>query len=139
MNRNTLIYSLLACLVAIQLGACKSSSAGIGKAEAFQSFYETFMKDESFQLSRINFPIPGKDVDGTNAHKDHSTFAWTEANWKKLNDPGNPGSEWKSEWDRGENAATYRLYIPNSGTAIELRFKRLKKKWFLVYYSSVFL
>ena len=69
---------LFISLLLLSLVSCHSSKKSINKksnVEDFESFYTKFHKDESFQMSRIKFPLQGKMVDESGDTK------WTKQNW----------------------------------------------------------
>ena len=69
---------LLISLLLLSLVSCHSSKKSLNKKsniEDFESFYTKFHKDESFQMSRIKFPLQGKMVDESGDTK------WSKQNW----------------------------------------------------------
>ena len=123
------------------LSACGSSrKVTKEKGEAFAEFYEQFFADTTFQKSRIRFPLKGRNVDAENVEQQdpEGPFYWTEENWSPLYRP-KLQSQWKEKWEESKGRRTYHIYLPNSGASLKLVFALQRKKWYLVYFSSVFI
>lgn len=107
------------------------------EVEDFDTFLERFLTDETFQMSRINFPLQGlpKEVDSLAASKG---FFWQEKDWdmhKKV-DYESLGLERKLI--RGGKFLIREVLLHPQGVGYERRFMINKEgKWFLIYYSDV--
>ena len=103
------------------------------KTENFKKFNAKFHSDSLFQISRINFPIDGKHIMG------FSKEIWTKENWQILKKPigGKVSKEFVQKTEITDSIVIEKIEIPNSGFHTEVRFKRIKYKWYLVYYNDV--
>jgi hypothetical protein len=106
--------------------------------ENFVEFYEKFMTDSAFQMSRIVFPLEGKPqfTGDTTSFKEeyyYSSDTWIphhKIDYKNL-------PRWKAEWyDYGfcvkeisDNAV--------DNMFLERRYRCDDGKWFLIYYSDL--
>ncbi|MFV0538871.1 MAG: hypothetical protein ACK5M3_16130 [Dysgonomonas sp.] len=104
--------------------------------EDFKTFYAKFLKDENFQLSRINFPLEGEIIE-----EDLEASPIQRADWSMIK-----GSvyevdqnEYKVEIKESSTEVDHRIYIEDSGVDISLKYKQIEEKWFLVYYKSIFI
>lgn len=102
--------------------------------ENFDEFNIRFHIDSIFQLSRINFPIGGKSIDGFTKQE------WTLKNWKMHRTPVVEKPEMKGYEHSLVKSNTFvieKYWIKDGGFSAETRFKRIKNKWFLIYYNDV--
>jgi len=108
----------------------------INGVETFKSFYNRFLKDEVFQLSRIEFPVDGEiqeediDISGKIEQKDWVTLVGS------IYDVDT--NEYKVEIKEDSTDVYHRIYIPDSSVDIEMKYKLIDNKWYLVYYKSIF-
>ena len=105
----------------------KSKTSSTNKlTEDFDQFYDKFHTDSSFQISRLKFPLGGRDEFGNH---------WTINNWHllkgKIYDVDK--SRFKVDLKKTDTDFTERVWIENSGFSSESRFKLIDGKWFLVY------
>src|ERR1043166_7406907 len=95
------------------------------KIEDFNKFYDRFISDSRFQMSRLKFPLGGHDDNGRE---------WTQSNWhlmkKKVFDVDT--SKFKVEIKKTDTEFFYRIWIPDSGFSTETSFKLIDGKWYLV-------
>ena len=113
------------------LSACSTSKKTISESnpENFDTFYDRFHADESFQLERISFPIKGssEDINGKTS--------WTRKNWiplkVKIYDVDT--QTYKVDYKKTTAGFTQIFWLPGSGFLSEYRFERKMGKWFLVY------
>lgn len=101
--------------------------------EDFDSFYDKFVDQKDFQISRVKFPITGNYYDGMLEINE-----WTKENWifitKKLDlNSQNTCTNCKVEDKKTESLVIQKIWIENSGFCFEYRFKIVDKKWFLVH------
>lgn len=97
---------------------CFISASVAQQNEDFNTFYEKFHKDTLFQDTRITKSVP---LSNGNFH-----------NKQKANEMSD--SEFIVETKRTATEYTEKIYIQDSGFLIELKFKVINGKWFLVYY-----
>jgi len=105
------------------------------KAENFKAFNTRFHNDSVYQLNRIKFPLEGKYVDGLEQH------SWAKNNWKMHKTPvsqTSPGPEYSHIYEEtADTLIIEKLWIENSGSNFERRFKLIDGKWYLVYCMDV--
>lgn len=100
--------------------------------EKFDSFVREFFSSEKFQLSRIQFPIAGKKVDG-------SYVMIEEKDWKVLKpidekDPLNKTVTFKISSDY----IKYSVVVGNAFSIdMEFNLDKTSKKWYLSSYSGM--
>lgn len=118
-----LLFSLVSC------HSSKKSSVKKSSAEDFESFYTKFHKDESFQMSRIKFPLEGKMVDESGDTK------WTKQNWlmMKVKIYDIDKKKYKVEYKKSKSSFYQKFWIEGSGFGAEYRFELLNNKWYLMY------
>ena len=121
-------------LLSISLGIfIKSISSN--QSENFEEFNLRFHTDSIFQMSRINFPIKGKSIDGFEKHN------WSIKNWKFLSSPVTENDSiiagYKHSLNKTDDEIIDKIWIENSGFKTERKFKRINGKWFLVYYDDI--
>lgn len=103
-------------------------------SENFEEFNRQFHSDSIFQLSRINFPIEGKLIEGFDKQN------WTSKNWELMKIPVSEKSSlrnYKHSVRKTEDFVIEKFWIDNSGFHFERRFKKIDGKWFLIYYNDV--
>ena len=102
--------------------------------ENFEEFNKLFHTDSVFQLSRVNFPIEGKLIDGFDRQ------SWTTKNWELMKIPVSEKaslSDYRHLVKKNDKIVIEKFWIDNSGIIIERRFRIVDGKWFLVYYNDV--
>jgi hypothetical protein len=106
--------------------------------ENFDKFYNQFIIDDSFQSSRIKYPLNGEFYDGSMQDTEDVSHIWTEKdslNYKTLE---LDTSQFKLVRPFvSDTLVIEKIFIPNSGFETQVHFKRLKGLWYLVYYSSI--
>ena len=112
---------------------CFSCNFSQRKTESFNEFNTKFHSDSLFQISRINFPIEGKYVEGFN-RKD-----WSLKNWQMLRKPvgENISKEFQISTKISDSIVIEKIWNPNSGFHTEIRFKAIKGKWYLIYFDDI--
>jgi hypothetical protein len=120
---------LLSGLLLTSCGIFKRADVEPDSPEEFEQFYLRFHESPDFQMSRIDFPIEGKFVDG------HSEYRWTEENWEVMKVPiwdiNEPGIQ--TEYYQSETEFFQKIWVDNSGFMSEYRFELINSKWYLVY------
>ena len=84
-------------------------------------------------MSRIKFPLEGMNIDGMKKE------SWTKENWNILKTTIQEVDtlEFKTRIHQTENEFDEKVWIENSGFKLEYKFKKIDKKWFLVYANEV--
>lgn len=117
----------------IQSIISNKSSASI-RLENFEEFNRQFHSDSIFQLSRINFPIEGKLIEGFDKQ------SWTSKNWELMKTPVSKKSSlpnYRHTLNKNDNIVIEKFWIDNSDFIVERRFRIIDGKWFLIYYNDV--
>jgi hypothetical protein len=106
--------------------------------ENWDSFYDKFHKDTAFQMERIQFPLPGFDVDADNvidSDEKNRNFYWKKKDWIFMHLP-----TLDSTYNVDKKISIYEyeenISIPNSGFYTIRKFKISNKKWYLIYYGN---
>jgi len=103
-------------------------------SENFEEFNRQFHSDSIFQLSRINFPIEGKLIEGFEKQN------WTSKNWELMKIPVLEKSSlynYKHSVRKTDEVVVEKFWIENSDFLVERRFKKIDGKWFLIYYNDI--
>lgn len=121
----------LLLLIALAFSCSKKISTG-RVAEDYDSFYDRFHADNSFQLERIKFPLEG-------AYEDASgTVVWDTSNWifqeEKLTEIRLP--DYDTEIIREDDQVIEKIKLRGAGYESERRFQLIDGKWFLVYFDT---
>ena len=132
----TQIFTVLS-LLCLLFTACSTSKKtdnnsvkkSKSKIEDFDTFYDNFHKDLSFQKSRTKFPLGGKLI------TEGKEYKWTPENLPlmkvKIYDVDK--KTYKTSFDKTDNSFIQKVWLPNSGFKSEARFELIDKKWYLVY------
>ena len=124
---STICWFFLATLL---LGAsCRSAKVGAAK-ENFSEFYQQFLTDSTFQMQRIQFPLPGQKV--TTEIQDTS-YQWTEDNWIMLKEFELDPTQFERNLQVTDTLATDEIYTPGAGFYFKMVFEPVKREWYLVY------
>lgn len=106
----------------------RESSNKLKSAEDFESFYNKFLKDSAFQISRVQFPLKGQQI-----HL-RGTYAWKKEKWVMIKAKA-------SEVDRSVyNVKTVKrgdyyfegIYCKNCVFSFEMEYRLINGKWYLV-------
>jgi hypothetical protein len=105
-----------------------------GTTEDFKEFYQRFLTDSAFQISRLLFPLEGEKI------VDDQTYPWTLDNWTimKASVYEVDTTEYKVEIEELDNLKSFRVYIPDSGFELVMKFKLVSGKWYLFYCKDMF-
>ncbi len=119
------------------LYSCRSAKAPTAKGdkkdkEDFDAFYDRFLTDSTFQMSRIMFPLPGINAMEMEDSGD-STYYWTKDNWIMLKKPDIDPGEFVRKTEVTDTLATDEIYMDNAGFYFKTIYKPIKSKWHLVY------
>jgi hypothetical protein len=102
--------------------------------EDFREFYQRFVNDSAFQKSRLLFPLEGEKIVDEQAH------SWTPGNWTLIRASVYEidTTEYKVEIEDQETLKSFRIYIPDSGFELLIKFKIVSGKWYLFYCKDMF-
>ena len=127
-SRNTpwLCFFLLGLL---SVSACRSARVATAD-EGFDTFYDRFMTDSTFQLERIRFPLPGQKF--TEQIED-STYQWSREGWQMLSEPQIDAAHFTRNLAVTDTLATDEIAGKNSGFYFKMVYRPVKRKWHLVY------
>ena len=130
MVRKIVLPSVL--LVALSFAATACRSGKPIKPENFEEFYQKFLTDEDFQLSRIEFPLDGCETDGENTTYWNSADDWTML-VGSVHDVDT--SEFKVEKTYLPTKVVLKVYIEDSGYGVTQEYELEDGKWYLVMYD----
>jgi hypothetical protein len=104
------------------------------RSEDFKEFYSKFLTDSIFQMSRIKFPLEGRNVEGD------KITSWTIDNWVLLKKSAYEVDtvEYKVEITESDILKIFRVYIPDSGFEVLSKFGLIDGKWYLIYHDDIF-
>lgn len=121
-------HNLILLLALVLAFGCRSANIK-GAREDFDAFYERFLTDSSFQMERIQFPLPGIKA----GEEEDSTYHWTREEWVMLKKPEIEGTEFKRNLQVSDTLATDEIFTENAGFYFKMVYEPIKKKWHLVY------
>jgi hypothetical protein len=104
--------------------------------EDFTSFYTKFLKEKTFQLSRIKFPLKGfnTDVEEENDNPD-SEYYWQKDTWNYMVYGGIDTTQYIVEYKVQGVLITEKISLKDSGFYTICQFEKLSGDWTLVYYG----
>lgn len=115
--------------------------------ESFEDFYKRFYSDSLFQVSRVVFPLKGFNSDeyDEDLGNKNPAYFWKKKDWSFLTtlekeylriDQKDWIEEYKKEIKRNKDSTILeKIYMVDSGYIVERKFKKIKGKWFLIFYS----
>lgn len=123
------IYLFFLSLVLITSSCSVFQSAKKTPMEDFDTFYDRFHEDESFQRSRVKFPLGGMSIE------DGDEIPWTRDNFPlmKVRIYDVDTREYKVSYEKKPTRFTQRVWLEASEFSSEYRFELIDGKWFLVY------
>ncbi len=137
-NRSFPLVIVLTLLVLVSLTGCQSIRSifhpeKTKPVEDFDAFYDRFHADESFQRSRVRFPLGGMMVE------EGDEIPWTRKNFPtmKVRIYDVDTSEYKIEYQKEKTRFTQRVWLEDSEFSSEYRFELIDGKWYLVYVLDV--
>lgn len=130
MQRAKLLSKVLAASLLL-FYSCRSARTPTAK-EDFDTFYERFLTDSTFQMSRIVFPLPGINALEMEATGD-SVYYWTPDNWIMLKQPELDPEEFTRNTIVSDTLATDEIYMEDAGFYFKTVYKPIDRKWHLVY------
>jgi hypothetical protein len=127
-------FVLLYFFVFLFLTQCKVRDKGLNKGklitiENFDDFYSKFHSDSIFQMSRIKFPLKGKQIDGDGER------GWSKEKWVLFKTPIYKVDtlKFRTEYKKTKTMFKEKVWIESSGFSFECRFELIDSKWYLVY------
>jgi hypothetical protein len=109
--------------------SCGGSKDLVEAEEDFDKFYDRFHEDMDFQMERIQFPLEGgsAEVDGT--------YPWNRENWitMKVKIYDVDKTVYIVDYQKSDDVFSQSFKLKGSGFSAEYRFKKINKKWYLVY------
>lgn len=136
-----ILFSLLICCIQQQEKARVTTNNNVvvkqeqkTEAEDFEVFYRNFLTDDSFQMSRIHFPLEGYNYEGGEKTR------WDKSNWQlqKISIYDIDTNEYKKEILKTDSAVYTRIYKDDSDIDIRNKFELIEGKWFLTYHLNIF-
>lgn len=115
--------------------------------ENFNDFYKKFYIDSLFQASRVIFPLKGFNSDEYDEElgDKNPPYFWKKKDWSFLTTLEKDylkvdKKDWVEEYRKvikynKDSTVLEKVYIVDSGYIVERKFKKLKGKWFLIFYS----
>ena len=117
------------------------------KNENFEEFYEKFLTDSLFQISRIKFPLPGENLGssdripsdiaeeyGIEVEKEEKAYYWERDSWVPFEKVDYDTTIFTEERLTVNDTIKIRIYIKDSGFQVGAHYKIIENKWYLVYY-----
>lgn len=124
-------WLVLLSMVLIQVTACRptQSTQSATAAEAFAPFYDRFLTDSVFQMTRVRFPLPGQKF--TEAVAD-SAYRWQRADWRMLREPQLDSTQFSRNLTVSDTLVTDEIAGVNSGFYFRMDYRPVNKQWHLV-------
>jgi len=126
--------SVFVAVLCVMLMACKNSSTKTIQPEDFDEFYQKFLTNEEFQLSRIEFPLDGCETDNDTVIYWNSAADWTML-IESVYDIDT--IEYKVEKIFSPAKVVFKIYIEDSGYGITQEYEQEEGKWYLIMYDSM--
>lgn len=105
--------------------------------ESFESFFEKFNRDSTFQTSRVVFPFKVMQLSDEGESDDADTYNSTfiaRSDWKKVDFTfPNEKNIIVNKTRINENEVNFQYGIEDTGIYVEYFFQKREGKWWLVY------
>lgn len=112
---------------------CRSARVQTAK-EDFDKFYDRFLTDSAFQISRIQFPLPGINTAAIEESEDKDTvYYWTKDEWIMLKKPDLDTSQYERRITVTDTLATDEIFMDDAGFYFKTVYEPIDRKWHLVY------
>lgn len=125
-------------LMVLTMGCKNDQPEMVNLPEDFVSFYDKFLKDSTFQMAHIQFPLEGLPsyVDSNTALG--GEFRWTAEDWV-LNVPFDEKNKLFERKFRQltDNVVEEIIYQKNGQLGTVRRFLKSGNDWNLIYYSGL--
>lgn len=104
-------------------------SPSLNRAENFEKFYQRFLTDSLFQISRVNFPLKGKQI------HIHGASGWKKEKWVMIKAKASEVDKtiYNVKTSRKEDSYFEGIYCKNCGFSFEMEYRLINGKWYLVY------
>lgn len=100
------------------------------KSADFEVFYNNFISDSIFQISRIKFPIKGCYVD-YEQNKKWNKETWPMIKWDLREEIKRSDDSLFIE--QTDNRFFFGSYCRDCGFSFEMTFEKIREEWFLTY------
>lgn len=129
------IWLYVIVFIVVFLGSFLYMRMQATSGENFETFYDKFMTDSTFQISRIPFPIEGIPENPTDLDLING-FYWTQDNWDMQLELDYESQGFERELiDKGALKVEF-IRVPGlAGMEFERRFMLMDGKWNLIYYA----
>ena len=135
MNMKAIWFYVIVFVAVFAASAIYMRSSQVKAAgEDFSIFYERFLTDSTFQLSRINFPLEGLPASADKADFMNGYY-WTADKWDihiKIDYEADGYTRNMTELD----GYIREILVHSQGWGLERRFMQVDGKWNLIYYSA---
>jgi len=128
-------------LVLLLTVACSESKTELGN-ENFEQFQQRFFEDRAFQMSRVLFPLPERLPNAEEWEADDTASTtplikyWHPAQWQTLVCLPPNSDSLLVETQQTDTTWTQRARIPETEAYAEMRFRRIRGQWFLIYFLA---
>lgn len=136
-QHSTCLISIISycIIIVITTVACDSSSK---HQSGFEDWHYQFLRDSSFQISHIIFPLQGlPSLDAEEQAEDLSNYYWTKHNWAILG----PLLDKNNRYSQSIRALSDDIVIEyvedfQSGLIQERRYSAMHGDWYLIFFSD---
>ncbi len=103
----------------------------------FMNFYMRFHTDSLYQMAHITFPVEGYlpnvavDSVAPQAHQ------WQREEWRMHRPINNDSGDFRQEYETLNNMVVEYIINDDEKMAMERRFTKLGKDWYLIYYMGM--
>ena len=108
--------------------------------EYFDSFLQEFSSDSSFQISRIQFPIPFKTMNNDTYEEVNLTLSKDQWNFHSVLPSHELFTQTYDNFERALDKSgelVFSLIGNSNGINVHYYFKRIGRKWFLVRFEDM--
>lgn len=102
------------------------------KIEEFSIFYDRYLNDSLFQMSRIKFPLPGINTEEMSLSD--TVYYWHKETWALHKNSRIDTSIYNSKKMVTDTLAVVEISLEDSGFLIRSEFRPIDGKWYLTYY-----
>ncbi len=122
---------VITLLLGVAASSCRStrSTQSATAAEAFAPFYDRFLTDSAFQMTRVRFPLPGQKFTADVAD---SAYRWQRADWRMLREPQLDSTYFTRNLSVTDTLVTDEIAGKDSGLYFRMDYRPVNRKWYLV-------
>lgn len=125
------VYLFALLMLSVIASSCRSSRSTQATAqEDFAPFYDRFLTDSTFQVSRVRFPLSGQKF---TAEVADSAYRWRRADWQMLREPRLDSTSFTRKLIVSDTLVTDEIAGKNSGFYFRMDYRPMNKQWHLVY------